>query len=182
MKDGALPLNNGSAIIEAENKSKEEAKSKILELLEKHELDIESLGQNINQIKLQLDQLPQVIQNAVVNVIQGIQANALQAPVMEAQQPSSVIASQPKSNYAALLQDPQIMGSVVEKILGKILGSDAAPSNFLGLDEEELKRQMRESVMSNFELGSSLVEAVKSGFKRKTVGKMVQNVVEHGIE
>lgn len=170
---------NGSAIDKQEQEKKEETKNKILELLEKHELDIESLGQNVNQIKLQLDQLPQVVQNSVLNVIQGIQANS--QPQEQVRQ-VEMIQTQGKTNYAQILQDPAILQSVVEKLLNKIFHTEQPATDFLGLGEDFFKERLKNKIIADMDLEDTIVENVKATLKSKAVKQISTNVIKHAIE
>jgi hypothetical protein len=156
---------------------KEEFKKILVETLQKHALDIESLAQNVESIKTQLSGIPGLVESTVTNTINGIIQNQNSSANMSA--PSASVA--PQSLKGLIASNPEQVGNIIDKVLNRALGQ-AEPTNFLGLDEDYIKEKMKNSIMGNFELGESLIEAVKAGFKRKTVGKMVSNVVEHGIE
>src|SRR5437867_1596678 len=160
-----------------DSKEKEELKSNIIKILEKHSLDIESLGQNVNSIRAEIQQFPSLVQNIVIETIKQIQSSsqyqtqtATNAPVSEIPNISST------SKFLSMDKETQanVVAKVLDKVLDKVIGEPKG--NFLGLDEEYIQEKIKNSVMGNFELGESLIDAVKAGFKRKTVGKMVSNV------
>lgn len=160
---------------------KMEAKAAIFKLFEKQSLDIESLNQNIDQLKSEMQQIPQLVQNVVIATIQQLQQ--AQATPIDTSITSQSLQQVPigKPGIGQMLS-PEILQMGIEKILTKILGSDEQPANILGLDPNFFVERMKNKILADMDLEDTIVESVKNSLKSKSVQQLTKNVIKHSLE
>lgn len=88
----------------------------------------------------------------------------------------------------AKLQMMQQMGQGLAEIIKGLAdayrtfkGQDAPPSSFLGIDENVIKENIKESILGDFETGKAMREMLTGGLKRKVVNKAVTQMLETDV-